>query len=168
MHTQTNPGESEEIVRLDGVILGLLICSGSHRPWSDAEVVRAVSVPGDVPDGLARLYRARLIHRWSGHATATHAAVCFHEIRESDDLDTRDDHHMEARILELLLAPASRTRTALSEKEMRRAIGIKSRKTKLVLSDAVNRLYAIGLVDRSSGLACASDAAVRFDQIMTP
>jgi len=167
MHTQTNPGESEEIARLDGVILGLLIYADTQRPWSDAEVVRAVSVPGDVPDGLARLYQSGLIHRWTGLLSATRAAVHFQDIKESDDLNTRDDRHLEEAVLDLLLAPCSHTRTALSEREIRRAIGIKSRTTKLALADALNRLDGIGLVDRSGGLARASEAAVRFDQIMT-
>ncbi len=166
MHTQTNPGESEEFARLDGVILGLLIYSDMQRPWSDAEVVRAVNVPGDVPDSLSRLYRARLIHRWDALVSATRSAVHFHHLRESDDLNTQDDRNMEGRVLELLLAPASRSRTALSDKEIRRAIGIKSRRNKLALSDAVDRLYRVGLVDRCGGLTNASDAAVRFDQIM--
>jgi hypothetical protein len=167
MHEQSSPERSGEFARLDGAILGLLIYADTQCPWSDAEVVRAVSVPGDVSDGLSRLYRARLVHRWDALLSTTRAAVYFHDIREADDLDTQDDRHMEGRILELLLVPPGHIRTALSDREMRRAIGIKSRKTKLAFSDAVNRLYRVGLVDRSGGLASASSAAVRFDQIMS-
>jgi hypothetical protein len=167
MHEQSSPEKSGEFARLDGAILGLLIYTDTQRPWSDAEVARAVSVPGDVPDGLSRLYRARLIHRWDALVSATRAAVHFSDIRETDDLDTQDDRHMEGRILELLLVPPGHIRTALSDREMRRAIGIKSRKTKLTFADAVNRLYRVGLVDRSGGLSSASSAAVRFDQIIT-
>jgi hypothetical protein len=167
MHEQSSPEKSGEFARLDGAILGLLIYSDTQRPWSDAEIMRAVSVSGDVPDALSRLYRARLIHRWDRLVSATRAAVYFHDIKESDDLDTQNDRHMEGRILELLLVPPGHIRTALSDREMRRAIGIKSRKTKLVFADAVNRLYRVGLVDRSGGLSSASGAAVRFDQIMS-
>jgi hypothetical protein len=40
MHVLTNPKESEEFARLDGVILGRLVNPHDQRPWSEAELGR--------------------------------------------------------------------------------------------------------------------------------
>lgn len=168
MHTQPNSGESEEFARLDGAILGLLVDPHDQRPWAEAEIVRIIGTThSSIPDAVARLHQAGLVHRWERFVSATRAAVRFDDITQSEDLHTRDDRHLEERILELLLTPASRTRNPLSEKEMRRALGIQSKRTKLALLDALCRLQGSGLVDRKGGLAFATEAAARFDQIMT-
>lgn len=51
-----------------------------QRPWSEEEIARVISTPGDVRHILRRLRAAKLIHRWNDLAVAPHAAVRFHEI----------------------------------------------------------------------------------------
>jgi hypothetical protein len=165
MHTQPNPGESEEFARLDGAILGLLINRNDQRPWSEAEIVRDISTSGNVSDGLARLHKVGLIHRWDGLASATQSAVRFYNLTQSGGPLTKDDRRMERSILELLLTPSSRSKTPLSEKEIRRELGV-SKSKQLDLTDALDRLDRAGLVQRSGKLVFASETAARFDYIM--
>jgi hypothetical protein len=165
MHTQPNPGESEEFARLDGAILGLLVNRVEQRPWSEAEIIREVGRHGNIPDGLDRLHQAGLVHRWDGLVSATRAAVRFYGITQDDDPHTARDRRMEQSVLELLLTPSSRSTAPLSKKEIWRALGAK-KEDRLDLTDALDRLDAAGLVDRVDKLAFASAAAARFDQIM--
>ncbi len=166
MHTQPNPGESEDFARLDGAILGLLVKRDEQRPWSEAEIVRMVgSKHGNVPDGLARLHQAGLVHRWDELASATYAAAHFFGLTQSGDPHTEDDRRMEQSVLELLLTPSSRSTNPLSEHEIGRLIGVK-KKDALALTDALHRLYSTGLVERSGDLIFASVAAAHFDQII--
>jgi predicted transcriptional regulator len=167
MHTQTNPGESEEFARLDGAILGLLVTPYNPRPWSEDEIARAITLPGDVHDAVKRLHKVGLVHRWHMLVSATAAAVRSEEIAQEPDDNSllAADRRMEGEVLHILL----RTRNVMpmSEKDIRRALRIK-KKDKLGVLDALNRLRTAGLVDRPGGLAVASDAAVRLDAIDLP
>jgi hypothetical protein len=164
MHTQTNPGESEEFARLDGAILGLLVTPYNPRPWSEDEVARAIHLPGDVHEAVKRLHKVGLVHRWNRLVSATAAAVRSEEITQEHDDNpvVAADRHMEGEIMHVLLQ--TRDVMPMSETDIRRALRIK-KKNKLGVLDALNRLTGAGLVDRPGGLAVASNAAVRLDQI---
>ena len=164
MHTQPNPGESEEFARLDGAILGLLVDPDDQRPWSEDEIARTISTPGNVHDALERLRQVGLVHRWNRLVSATCAAVRSEEISQEHDDNpmVEEDRRMEGEILYVLL----RTRDVLSmsEKDIRRALRIK-KKNKVGVIDALHHLDAAGLIDRPGGLAVPTEAAVRFDYI---
>jgi hypothetical protein len=163
MHTQPNSGESEEFARLDGAILGLLVDPDDQRPWAETEVAREIGGHGNISYAVDRLHHAGLIHRWGGLVSATRAAVRLHDIEHSQEPHTEYERRTERSVMGLLLAPSRNTTAPLSEKEIRHAIGANG----VDLTDALDRLYADGLVDRVDELAFASDAAARFDQIMT-
>jgi hypothetical protein len=164
MHTQTNPGESEEFARLEWAILGLLVTPYQQRPWSEAEIERTISTPGNVREAVERLRRVGLVHRWGNMVSATCAAVRSEEITQehNDNPMIEEDRRMEGEILYVLM----RTKDVLpmSEKDIRRALRIK-KKRKLAVIDGLDHLDAAGLIDRPGGLAVPTDAAVRFDYI---
>jgi hypothetical protein len=164
MHTQTKPGESEEFTRLEWAILGLLVTPYHQRPWSEDEIARTISTPGDVHEAVKRLQKVGLAHRWNRLVSATCAAVRSEEIRQEHDDNPMlaADRRMEGEILHVLMK--TRHVLPMSEKDIRRALRIK-KKDKLDMIDALNRLDGAGLVDCHGGLAIASDAAVRFDYI---
>jgi hypothetical protein len=64
-----------------------------------------------------------------------------------------------------LLVPASDGQGPLSEEEIWEAFGAKTQK--LAITDALNRLDAVGLIERRGGRAIASEVATHFDHIMT-
>lgn len=164
MHTQTNPGESEEFARLEWAILGLLVTPHNPRPWSEDEIARAINLPGDVNEAVKRLHRIGLVHRWSRFVSATAAAVRSDEITQecSENPAVEADRRIEADILHVL--HQTRDVLPMSERDIRRALRIK-KKDKLAVTDALNRLTGVGLVERPGGLAVASDAAVRYAAI---
>jgi hypothetical protein len=69
--TTCSPAEDDD--RIDGAILGLLI--DSPVPWSVLEVEREIGDEIATADGLARLARAGLIHRFDGFVFATRTAA---------------------------------------------------------------------------------------------
>ena len=162
MHMQTNPEESEEFARLEWAILGLLVTPHNQRPWSEDEIERIISTPGDVHEAVTRLRTIGLVHHWNRMVSATYTAVRYEEtIQEPDDNPVRTrELRMERSVLHVLM----RTNGVLpmSEKDIRRALGNK-KKDKLDVLDAINRLDGAGLVDRPGGLIVPSPAAVRFD-----
>lgn len=165
MHEQSSPEKSEEDARLDGAILGLLVSPHDQRPWSDDEIAREVSTPGDVSDALIRLQDDGLVHRWDRLASATHPAVRYFRLTQSTDSPiTEADRLMELAILEALLTPASRRSIPMSETELRRDMGIK-KKERLDFIDALSRLGRCGLVARTRELVFATKTAARFDEI---
>ena len=85
--------ESEAHALLDQAVLQLMLDRDRQRPWSEAEIARMISTPGHVPASLKRLRTAGLIHRWNDLATASHAAVYFHEITQSIDPAAEGEHH---------------------------------------------------------------------------
>jgi hypothetical protein len=163
MHDQPIQEESEEFARLDGAILGLLVDPDDQRPWAETEVAREIGGPGNIFYAVDRLYHAGLIHRWGGLVSATRAAVRLYDIEQSQEPHSEYERRTERSVMGLLLAPSRNSTAPLSVKEIRRAIGANS----LDLTDALDRLYSAGLMDRVDELAFASDAAARFDQIMT-
>jgi hypothetical protein len=164
MLTQTNPGESEEFARLERAILGLLVTPYNQRPWSEDEIARAITLPGDVHEAVERLHKVGLVHRSNRLVSATVAAVRREEItQETDDNPVvAADRRMEGEILHVLFQ--TRNVLPMSEKDIRRALCIR-KKNKLDVIDALNRLDGAALVDRHGGLSVASGAAVRFDYI---
>lgn len=166
MHKQSIPEGSEESTRLDRTILNLLVNEDTQRPWTEAELARAIDTPGHVPTALKRLRVAGLIHRWNDLVSAARPAVRFHEITQSVDPDSEHECHHDCALLELLLSDADENRP-LTDKEIRRALGASKKGRKLDTLDALDRLDGAGLVDRRAGLAVASEAARRFDHIMT-
>ncbi len=158
---------SEEHACLDQAVLQLMLDSDRQRPLSQAEIARGISTPGHVPDSLKRLRRAGLIHRWNDLATASHPAVRFHEITQSQDPGSEYERHHDHAVLECLLVRSSDGERPLSEQEIRDALGARKKKHKLAITDALDRLDGAGLIERRGRQAIASEVAKRFDQIMT-
>jgi len=132
------------------------------RPWSEAEVARIISTPGHVPASFKRLRVAGLIHRWNDLATASHAAVYFHEITQSTDPDAEDEHHYDSAVLEGLLARGDDGEGPLSEQDIWDAFGAKKKKQKLDITDALDRLNGAGLIERRGGRSIASSSHLTY------
>jgi len=166
MPDQRSSIESEAHAYLDRAVLGLLLDIDKQRPWSETEIAREISTPGHVPASLKRLRTAGLIHRWNDLVTASRSAVRFHEITQGGDPASAEERHDDKAVLESLLVRASDGQGPLSEEELREAFGAKEQ-TQLVITDALARLDAAGLIERRGGKAIASEVATYFDQIMT-
>lgn len=167
MLDQRSSVESDAHAHLDQAVLGLLLDSDKQRPWSETEIAREISTPGHVPAGLKRLRIAGLIHRWNDLVTASRSAVRFHDITQSDDPASADERQRDKAVLESLLVRGSDGQGPLSEQEICEAFGVKKRKQRLAITDALNRLDGAGLIERRGGRAIASEVATHFDQIMT-
>lgn len=159
--------DSPEYACLDQAVLGLMLDSSRQRPLSEAEIARAISIPGHVPDSLKRLRRAGFIHRWNDLATASHPAVRFHEITQPQDPGSEYERRHDHDVLECLLARSGDGERPLCEQEIREALGARKKKRGLAVADALDRLERAGLVERRGGRAIASQVARRLDQIMT-
>jgi hypothetical protein len=166
MPDQRSSIESEAHAYLDRGVLGLLLDIDKQRPWSEAEIAREISTPGHVPASLKRLRTAGLIHRWNDLVTASRSAVRFHEITQSGDPASAEERHHDKAVLESLLVRSSDGQGPLSEEELWEAFSAKEQ-TQLVITDALDRLDAAGLIERRGGKAIASEVATYFDQIMT-
>ena len=166
MHSQSIKEGSKEFDRLDGAILGLLIEPENQRPWTEAEIGRAITLAGDVPASLKRLRRSGLIHRWHGMASASRAAIRMEDATQSDGGPADFERRHESLVLEVLLGGMAPTETPMSEKEIRRALNLTNDSDKLAVYDALSRLDGAGLVDRHGGLVFATAAAVHFDRVM--
>jgi hypothetical protein len=166
MHDHRTQEAPEESTYLDQAILGLLLGPDAHHPLSETEIVRAISVPGHVPSALKRLRTAGLIQRWNDLVTASRPAVRFHEITQLPGRNRveESERRYERSVLELLLSDAGKS--PLSEKEIRRALSTK-KKRRLAVVDALHRLDGAGLVDCRGELACDSEPARCFEQVMT-
>lgn len=156
---------SEECIRLEQAILGLLLDLDTHRPMSEAEIARAISTPGHIPTALKRLRVAGLIHRWNDLVSAARPAVRFHQITQSQDPGSEYERRHEHAVLELLLSAAGEN--PMSEREIRRMLGVTKKGHKLAVIDALGRLDGAGLVDHRLSLAFASEAARRLDHVLT-
>jgi hypothetical protein len=159
--------ESEAHVLLDQAVLQLMLDLDRQRPWSEGEIARMISTPGDVPVSLARLRAARLVHCWSDLATATHAVVYFHEITQSLDSTAEGEHHDDSAVLNSLIAHASDGEGPLSEQEIGKAFDAGKRKLKTRIADALDRLDGAGLIERHDGRSIASEVAMHLDRILT-
>ncbi len=159
--------DSEAHVLLDQAVLQLMLDIDRQRPWSEGEIARMISTPGDIPVSLARLRSAGLIHRWGDLATATHAAVYFHEITQSLDSTAEGEHHDDSAVLNSLIARANDGEGPLSEQEIGKAFDAGKRKLKARITDALNRLDGAGLIERHNELSIASEVAMYLDRILT-
>jgi hypothetical protein len=159
--------ESEAHVLLDQAVLQLMLDLDRQRPWSESEIARMTSTPGDIPAGLARLHAAGVIHRWSDLVTATHAAVYFHEITQSLDSTAEGEHHDDSAVLNSLIARANDDKGPLSEQEIGKAFDAAKRKLKARITDALDRLDGAGLIERRDGRPIASEVAMHLDRILT-
>ena len=75
MQHQTNRPSSEEDLRTQQAIIGMLVAPDSQRPWSITEVEREIGEDAMTADALAHLHAAGLIHRCGEFVFATRAAV---------------------------------------------------------------------------------------------
>lgn len=168
MPDQRSSVESEANACLDKAVLELMLDGDRQRPWSEAEIARTISTPGNVPASLKRLRIAGLVHRWNDLATASHPAVRFHGITQSPkDPASERERHWDKAVLESLLVRDRDGQGPLSEQDLRYAFGAKKKKQKLAITDALSRLDGAGLIERRGDRAIASEVAKSFDQIMT-
>jgi hypothetical protein len=167
MLDQRSSVESEAHALLDQAVLNLMLDSERQRPWSETEVARMVSTPGHVPASFKRLRLTGLIQRWNDLATASHAAVYFHEITQSTDRAAEHEHRYDSAVLESLLARGSDGEGPLSEQDLWDAFGAKKQKQKLRITDALDRLDGAGLIERRGGRSIASEVARTLDRILT-
>jgi hypothetical protein len=75
MQHQTSLPPSEENLRTQQAILGMLVAPDARRPWSIAEVENEIGKGTTTTDALACLYAAGLIHRCGEFVFATRAAL---------------------------------------------------------------------------------------------
>jgi predicted transcriptional regulator len=160
--------ESEAHACLDHAVLLLILDTG--WPLSEAEIARAIDVPGHVPDSLKRLRRAGLIHRWNDLATPSHPAVRLHAITQSNGEDGAGpaECRRECAVLKVLLRSASDGERPLSTEQLHDALNASKRKQQARINAALDRLDAAGLIERRGGHSIAAEVAMHFDQLMTP
>ncbi len=144
-----------------------MLDSERQRPWSEAEIARILSTPGHVPANLKRLRTAGLIHRWNDLATASHAAVYYHEIIQSTDPASKDEHQWDSAVLKSLIVRSSDGQGPLTEQDIWEAFNAKDEARRLNITDALDRLDGAGLIERRGGRSIASEVAQYFDRIMT-
>jgi predicted transcriptional regulator len=167
MLDQSSSLESEAHVRLDQAVLTLIL--DTDRPLSEAEIARAVDVPGHVPDSLKRLRRAGLVHRWNDLATPSRPAVRLHEVKQSNSENIADDHRCESAVLATLLRRATAGEVPLlTDAQVHDALGARKRKQRARISTALDRLDAAGLIERRGEQSIASEVARCLDHLMTP
>jgi predicted transcriptional regulator len=168
MLDQVSSLESEAHARLDRAVLALIL--DTDWPLSEAEIARAVDVPGHVPDSLKRLRRAGMIHRWNDLATPSRPAVQFHQIKQSNGQDSigADNGRCESAVLANLLRHATAGEGPLSDERVHHALDARKRKQRARVSDALHRLDAASLIERRGGQSIASEVALYFDHLMTP
>jgi hypothetical protein len=168
MLDQRSSLESEAQACLDHAVLRLIL--NTDRPLSEAEIARAIDVPGHVPDSLKRLRRAGLIHRWNDLATPSHPAARLHAITHSDDEDGAGtaDCRRERAVLETLLQSASDGARPLSKEQLHDALNGGKRKQQARINAALDRLDAAGLIECRGGQSIAAEVAMHFEHLMTP
>jgi hypothetical protein len=167
MHDQRSSTESEAHALLDQAVLQLMLDSERQRPWSEAEIARILSTPGHVPASLKRLRIAGLVHRWNDLATASHAAVYYHEITQSADPAAEHERHWDSAVLESLIVRGSDGHGPLTEQDLWEAFNAKDEKRRLNITDALDRLDGAGLIERRGGRSIASAVATHLSRIMT-
>jgi hypothetical protein len=154
------PKQPERSDRLDAAILGLLVNPDDQRPWSEREIAREISTPGNVRDSLERLHHAGLTHHYSGLVSATHAAVRLYDIEQVHD-HCEQQRSLEETILMLLLAHPD-TDTPLSRRDV---IGELGEDREIMIVDALDSLTAAGLIDRTGELLSPTLPARQLDQL---
>jgi hypothetical protein len=167
MHKHRTPEGLEEHARIDRAVLDLMLDLDRQRPWSEDEIARAISVPGDVRDSLRRLRASKLIHRWNDLAVPSHPAVRFHELNHGDDPDSAHERQDDKAVLAGLLVRSGDGEGPCTEEQICDAHGARKRKRRIDIADALNRLDGAGLIERRAGRAIASEVAQRLDELMT-
>ncbi len=167
MHDQSSSLESEAHAYLDKAVLQIMLDNERQRPISETEIARIVSTPGHVPASLKRLRVGGLIHRWNDLATASHAAVYYHEITQHTDRASEHEHHTDRAVLESLIVRGNDGQRPLSEQDLWDAFSARKKKQKLRITDALDRLEAAGLIERRAGRSLASEVAKYLDRILT-
>ena len=167
MRTHRTPEGLEEHACIDRAVLNLMLDIDRQRPWSEDEIARAISTPGDVCDSLRRLRACKLIHRWNDLAVASHPAVRFYEITQGADPDSAKERHDDKAVLEGLLVRSADGEGPRSEEQIYEAFGARKRKQRLAITDALNRLDGAGLIERRGGRSIPSKVARRLDELMT-
>jgi len=146
---------------LDNALLELML--DYPRPWSEFELARTTSLPGDIPSALARLSYDGLVNRWGDLASPTFAAARFFGIQH-DTSEPEYERRHEFAVLEALLARNCSGRKSMTRKALLRAMQVK-KKSRLAFIDAIGRLRAAGLLEGAGKRLFLSRAALRFDQI---
>ncbi|HTA97357.1 MAG TPA: hypothetical protein VK730_06900 [Solirubrobacteraceae bacterium] len=161
MHRHRTPEDHDELARLDGAVLGLLVDPDDHRPWSETEIAREISTPGSVPECLERLRDGGLVHRCCcGLVVASHAATRCYDIEQGHG-PREEQRSLEDMILGLALehpvseGPPSREDFVAELGDDRR----------LTIIDALDSLRGAGLIDRSGEFVTPSRAARTYSQI---
>ncbi|HEY5260731.1 MAG TPA: hypothetical protein VIJ33_01300 [Solirubrobacteraceae bacterium] len=168
MHKHRTPEGLAEHACIDQAVLNLMLDLERQRPWSEDEIARTISVPGDVRDSLRRLRASKLIHRWNDLAVASHPAVRFFEITQpAANLSPGDyeERHWDQAVLEGLLARSAAGEGPRTEQQTYEAFGATKRKKLIKVADALDRLDGAGLIERRGGRSIASELARRLDEL---
>jgi hypothetical protein len=167
MHKHRTPPGLEEHAGIDRAVLNLMLDIDRQRPWSEDEIARTITVPGDVRESLRRLRACDLIHRWNDLAVAAHSAVRFFELNHEHSPNPGEaaERHWDRAVLEVLLVRAQSREGSRTEEQTYEAFGAKKRKKRLNIADALNRLEGAGLIERRGGRSIASEVARRLDEL---
>jgi hypothetical protein len=167
MHKHRTPEGLAEHALIDRAVLNLMLDIDRQRPWSEEEIARAISYPGDVNDSLRRLRASKLIHRWNDLATASRPAVRYYELTQGGDPASAHERGDDKAVLEGLLVRSADSEGPRTEEQIFEAHGAHKRKQRIAITDALNRLDEAGLIDRRGGRAIPSEVARCLDQLMT-
>jgi hypothetical protein len=155
---------------IDQAVLQLMLDLDRQRPFSEDEIARTISVPGDVRDSLRRLRLSKLIHRWNDLAVASHPAVRFHEIHHGGGEESPGEikeRHWDKAVLDRLLVRTADGEGPRSEQQIHEAFGATKQKKRLAIADALDRLDGAGLIERRGGRSIPSEIARRLDELLT-
>lgn len=160
MHRHRTPDVPDELARLDGAVLGLLVDPDDHRPWSEPEIAREISTPGSVPECLERLRDSGLVHLYCGLVSATRAAMRCDEIDQGRG-PCEAQRSLENAILALML-DRTEEKASLSRQDVVAELGGDRR---VAIIDALDSMRGAGVIDRSDELVKPSRAALSYSRI---
>lgn len=160
MHRHRTPDYPDELARLAGAVLVLLVGPNDHRPWSATEIAREVSSPGSVPECLERLRDGGLVHLCCGLVIATHAAVRCDEIDQGRG-PCEAQRSLEDAILALMLDRAEDD-PSFSRRDVVALLGEDRR---VAIIDALDSMRGAGVIDHSGELVKPSRAALSYSRI---
>ncbi len=160
MHRHRTPDDPDELARLDGAVLMLLVGPDDHRPWSETEIAREISSPGSIPECLKRLRDGGLVHLCCGLVSATHAAVRCDEIDQGRG-PCEAQRSLEDAILALML-DRPEGEDSFSRRDVVAVLGENRR---VAVIDALDSMRGAGVIDRSDELVKPSSAALSYSRI---
>ncbi len=160
MHRHRTPDYPDELARLAGAVLMLLVGPDDHRPWSETEIAREISSPGSVPECLERLRDDGLVHLCCNLVSATHAAVRCDEIDQGRG-PCEAQRSLEDAILALMLDRAEDD-PSFSRRDVIAALGEDRR---VAIIDALDSMRGAGVIDGSDELVRPSCAALSYSRI---